>query len=289
MSPAPCGNDRQEQHGELGAGFFLTAPAGGSGGGPARARARSGRSVTGTRHQPPAPGPSSLPRRHARSSEWGHQSRPPRQHAVVRTTAEGDHGHPRTPEGDEHRRRRPPADRRRPPAAGAAPKNCPNWPGCATGRWRRWRSASPDATRRSPRSTRPLRQGPPAPRRRGRLRREPRHLPGPLMARLEGSRRTHRGPGLRARRPERPPRHPAAGTRRLPPHHHPGRRARRPEREAHRALRTPRGLVSTGRKRGKRAEKLRKQGGWAANSPVFWEYVDEGERCEDTATEGIGR
>ncbi|MEV0749871.1 hypothetical protein AB0I75_32490 [Streptomyces sp. NPDC050273] len=49
-----------------------------------------------------------------------------------------------------------------------------------------------------------------------------------------------------------------------------------------------RGLVSTGRKRGKRAEKLRKQGGWAANSPVFWEYVDEGERWEDTATEGIG-
>ncbi|MEU1470962.1 hypothetical protein ABZ434_22365 [Streptomyces sp. NPDC005761] len=40
----------------------------------------------------------------------------------------------------------------------------------------------------------------------------------------------------------------------------------------------PRGLVNTGRK----------QGGWAANSPVFWEYVDEGERWEDTATEGIG-
>lgn len=49
-----------------------------------------------------------------------------------------------------------------------------------------------------------------------------------------------------------------------------------------------RGLVSTGRKRGKRTEKLRKQGGWAANSPVFWEYVEEGERWEDTATEGIG-
>ncbi|MFJ1774961.1 hypothetical protein ACIOFQ_32750 [[Kitasatospora] papulosa] len=49
-----------------------------------------------------------------------------------------------------------------------------------------------------------------------------------------------------------------------------------------------RGLVSTGRKRGKRAEKLRQQGGWAANSPVFWEYVDEGERWEDAATKGIG-
>ncbi|MEK8146648.1 hypothetical protein NKH18_51425 [Streptomyces sp. M10(2022)] len=49
-----------------------------------------------------------------------------------------------------------------------------------------------------------------------------------------------------------------------------------------------RGLVSTGRKRGKRPEKLRKQGGWAANSPVFWEYVDEGERWEHTATEAIG-
>ncbi|MFD4667497.1 hypothetical protein [Streptomyces halstedii] len=26
----------------------------------------------------------------------------------------------------------------------------------------------------------------------------------------------------------------------------------------------------------------------AANSPVFWEYVDAGERWEDTATEDIG-
>jgi hypothetical protein len=49
-----------------------------------------------------------------------------------------------------------------------------------------------------------------------------------------------------------------------------------------------RGLVTTGRKWGKRIEKLRKQGGWAANSPVFWEYVDECERWEDAATEGIG-
>lgn len=49
-----------------------------------------------------------------------------------------------------------------------------------------------------------------------------------------------------------------------------------------------RGLVTTGRKKGRRVEKLRKQGGWSANSPVFWEYVDEGEMFEDAATEGIG-
>ncbi|MCX4231803.1 hypothetical protein [Streptomyces ortus] len=49
-----------------------------------------------------------------------------------------------------------------------------------------------------------------------------------------------------------------------------------------------RGLVTTGRKKGKRVEKLRHQGGWSANSPVFWEYVDEGEAFEDAATEGIG-
>ncbi|MGN9763060.1 hypothetical protein [Streptomyces sp. SD31] len=49
-----------------------------------------------------------------------------------------------------------------------------------------------------------------------------------------------------------------------------------------------RGLVTTGRKSGRRVEKLRKQGGWSANSPVFWEYVDEGEMFEDAATEGIG-
>ncbi|MFB7576375.1 hypothetical protein [Streptomyces sp. NPDC056165] len=49
-----------------------------------------------------------------------------------------------------------------------------------------------------------------------------------------------------------------------------------------------RGLVTTGRKNGRRVEKLRKQGGWSANSPVFWGYVDEGEMFEDAATEGIG-
>ncbi|MEJ8640126.1 hypothetical protein [Streptomyces sp. MS2.AVA.5] len=49
-----------------------------------------------------------------------------------------------------------------------------------------------------------------------------------------------------------------------------------------------RGLVATGRKKGKRVEKLRRQGGWSPNSPVFWEYVDEGEIFEDAATEGIG-
>ncbi|MER5757055.1 hypothetical protein [Streptomyces sp. NPDC002088] len=32
-----------------------------------------------------------------------------------------------------------------------------------------------------------------------------------------------------------------------------------------------RGLVTTGRKRGKRTEKLRIQGGWAANSTVFFQ------------------
>ncbi|MEU6011894.1 hypothetical protein [Streptomyces sp. NPDC047453] len=49
-----------------------------------------------------------------------------------------------------------------------------------------------------------------------------------------------------------------------------------------------RGLVTTGRKKGKRVEKLRKQGGWSANSAVFWEYIDEGEMFEDAATDGIG-
>jgi hypothetical protein len=49
-----------------------------------------------------------------------------------------------------------------------------------------------------------------------------------------------------------------------------------------------RGLVTTGRKKGKRAEKLRTQGGWSAKSAVFWEYVDEGERWEDAGTDGIG-
>ncbi|WP_445527491.1 hypothetical protein [Streptomyces cyslabdanicus] len=49
-----------------------------------------------------------------------------------------------------------------------------------------------------------------------------------------------------------------------------------------------RGLVTTGRKKGKRVEMLRQQGGWSPNSPVFWEYVDEGEAFEDAPTEGIG-
>lgn len=49
-----------------------------------------------------------------------------------------------------------------------------------------------------------------------------------------------------------------------------------------------RGLVTTGRKKGKRAEKLRAQTGHATNSPVFWEYVEEGEMWEDAATDGIG-
>jgi hypothetical protein len=49
-----------------------------------------------------------------------------------------------------------------------------------------------------------------------------------------------------------------------------------------------RGLVTTGRKAGRRPEKLRSQGGWSKTSAVFWEYVDEGEAFEDAATEGIG-
>ena len=49
-----------------------------------------------------------------------------------------------------------------------------------------------------------------------------------------------------------------------------------------------RGLVTTGRKKGKRVEKLRAQTGHASNSPVFWEYVEEGEMWEDAATEGLG-
>jgi hypothetical protein len=49
-----------------------------------------------------------------------------------------------------------------------------------------------------------------------------------------------------------------------------------------------RGLVTTGRRNGKRPEKPRAQGGWSKNSPVFWEYIDEGEKWEDNATEGIG-
>ncbi|WP_374987180.1 hypothetical protein [Streptomyces fradiae] len=49
-----------------------------------------------------------------------------------------------------------------------------------------------------------------------------------------------------------------------------------------------RGLVTTGRRKGKRSEKLRTQGGWSKNSPVFWEYVDEGDKWADNATEGIG-
>ncbi|MFH9733217.1 hypothetical protein [Streptomyces sp. NPDC017260] len=48
-----------------------------------------------------------------------------------------------------------------------------------------------------------------------------------------------------------------------------------------------RGVVVAGRKRGKRVEKLRAQGGWSKKSLVFWEYADEGERWEGNATDGI--
>ncbi|MFJ8745807.1 tyrosine-type recombinase/integrase [Embleya sp. NPDC127516] len=49
-----------------------------------------------------------------------------------------------------------------------------------------------------------------------------------------------------------------------------------------------RGLVTTGRKKGKKPEKLRKQSGHSANSPVLWSYVEDGEMWEDAATEGLG-
>lgn len=49
-----------------------------------------------------------------------------------------------------------------------------------------------------------------------------------------------------------------------------------------------RGLVTTARKKGKKVEKIRAQTGHAVNSPVFWEYIDEGEMWEDAATDGIG-
>ncbi|MFI0909373.1 hypothetical protein [Streptomyces abikoensis] len=50
-----------------------------------------------------------------------------------------------------------------------------------------------------------------------------------------------------------------------------------------------RSLVTTGRKKGKRPEKLRQQGAAGLRSPpVFWEYVDEGERGEDAANEDSG-
>lgn len=48
------------------------------------------------------------------------------------------------------------------------------------------------------------------------------------------------------------------------------------------------GLVTTARKKGKRVEKIRTQTGHSINSPVFWEYVREGELWEDAATEGLG-
>ncbi|MFF3326422.1 hypothetical protein [Streptomyces sp. NPDC002889] len=48
------------------------------------------------------------------------------------------------------------------------------------------------------------------------------------------------------------------------------------------------GLITTGRKKGKRVEKLRAQSGHAENSPVFWKYVRDGEKWEDAATDGIG-
>ncbi|MEU6164873.1 hypothetical protein [Streptomyces tanashiensis] len=49
-----------------------------------------------------------------------------------------------------------------------------------------------------------------------------------------------------------------------------------------------RGLVTTDHRKGKQPEKLCARGGWAKNSPVFWVYVDEGEKWEDNAIEGIG-
>ncbi|WP_328392316.1 hypothetical protein OHS70_00165 [Streptomyces sp. NBC_00390] len=48
------------------------------------------------------------------------------------------------------------------------------------------------------------------------------------------------------------------------------------------------GLITTGRKKGKRVEKLPAQSGHAENSPVLWKYVRDGEKWEDAATDGIG-
>lgn len=48
------------------------------------------------------------------------------------------------------------------------------------------------------------------------------------------------------------------------------------------------GFITTSRKAGKREEKIRAQSGHAANSPVFWGYIQEADRWADAASEDIG-
>ncbi|KOU17080.1 hypothetical protein ADK49_16785 [Streptomyces sp. WM6349] len=48
------------------------------------------------------------------------------------------------------------------------------------------------------------------------------------------------------------------------------------------------GFITTARKAGKREEKIRAQSGHAANSPVFWGYIQEADAWTDAASQGIG-
>jgi integrase len=48
------------------------------------------------------------------------------------------------------------------------------------------------------------------------------------------------------------------------------------------------GFITTARKAGKREEKIRAQSGHAANSPVFWGYIQEADRWSEAASDDIG-
>ncbi|MFF5703379.1 integrase [Streptomyces sp. NPDC012794] len=48
------------------------------------------------------------------------------------------------------------------------------------------------------------------------------------------------------------------------------------------------GFITVSRKAGKREEKIRAQSGHAANSPVFWGYIQEADRWADAASDDIG-
>ncbi|MEW2415271.1 hypothetical protein AB0953_16370 [Streptomyces sp. NPDC046866] len=48
------------------------------------------------------------------------------------------------------------------------------------------------------------------------------------------------------------------------------------------------GFITAARKAGKREEKIRAQSGHAANSPVFWGYIQEADAWTEAASEGIG-
>ena len=48
------------------------------------------------------------------------------------------------------------------------------------------------------------------------------------------------------------------------------------------------GFITTSRQAGRREEKIRAQSGHAANSPVFWGYIQEADRWSDAASEDIG-